>query len=28
MAYDIEQQESLANLKAWFDSNANWIPGP
>jgi predicted negative regulator of RcsB-dependent stress response len=27
MAYDIEQQESLANLKAWFDSNANWILG-
>jgi predicted negative regulator of RcsB-dependent stress response len=27
MAYDIEQQESLASMKAWFDANANWMIG-
>ncbi len=27
MAYDLEQQESLANLKGWLDENANWLIG-
>ncbi|SPE24475.1 conserved hypothetical protein [Burkholderiales bacterium] len=27
MAYDVEQQESIAELKAWFDKNANWLLG-
>lgn len=27
MAYDVEQQERIAELKAWFDKNANWMIG-
>ncbi|HYB50421.1 MAG TPA: tetratricopeptide repeat protein [Burkholderiaceae bacterium] len=27
MAYDVEEQESLAALRAWFESNANWLLG-
>jgi len=27
MAYDIEQQESIAALKDWFEKNANWLLG-
>lgn len=27
MAYDIEQQESIAAFKAWFEKNANWLLG-
>jgi len=27
MAYDLEQQESIAALKAWFEANANWLLG-
>jgi len=27
MAYDVEQQETIAELKAWFDKNANWLLG-
>ena len=25
MAYDVEQQESIAALKSWFEANANWL---
>jgi len=27
MAYDIEQQESLSAMKAWFEAYGNWIIG-
>lgn len=27
MAYDIEQQESISALKAWFEENGTWIIG-
>ena len=27
MAYDVEQQESISALKAWFEQYANWLIG-
>jgi len=27
MAYDLEQQESIAAVKDWFEKNANWLLG-
>ena len=27
MAYDLEQQETMAAMRAWFERHGNWILG-